>query len=129
MYANDIVCVQFCSDKIVVYGYSETILDFLKSAKANCEVYVCEGGVCGGGERMYAMLKQAKISATLVADGFMYGIMHGASKVLLAAKLRTFEEGRDRVVHHENGLALDGATVLCLLMLYCASISVMLCGD
>ncbi|KAI7838442.1 hypothetical protein COHA_007705 [Chlorella ohadii] len=76
------------NEVILVWGYSRTVLAFLRRAaeKRNFEVVVTEGAPTYQGQQMARELAAAGIRATLIADSAVFAMMARVNKVVATAQ-------------------------------------------
>jgi translation initiation factor eIF-2B subunit beta len=98
----------YSNEVILTYGYSRTVLNFLRKAHRKdrtFEVLVAECAPTLSGQRMAAALAQTGVPVTLIADAAVLAVMPSVSKVLL---------GAHAVLANGGLVAHTGASNLCL---------------
>jgi translation initiation factor eIF-2B subunit beta len=75
------------NEVVLTFGYSRTVLKFLKRAKEkrDFQVVVAEGLPSSSGLRMAAELDKLQIRTTIIADSMCYAMMARANKVIISA--------------------------------------------
>ncbi len=75
------------NEVVLTFGYSRTVLKFLKRAKEkrDFQVVVAEGLPSSSGIRMAAELDKLQIRTTVIADSMCYAMMARANKVIISA--------------------------------------------
>ena len=75
------------NEVVLTFGYSRTVLKFLKRAKEkrDFQVIVAEGLPSSSGLKMAGELDKLNIKTTLIADSMAYAMMARANKVIISA--------------------------------------------
>ena len=75
------------NEVVLTFGYSRTVLKFLKRAKEkrDFQVVVAEGLPSSSGVTMAAELDKLQIRTTIIADSMCYAMMARANKVIISA--------------------------------------------
>jgi translation initiation factor eIF-2B subunit beta len=111
----------FPNEIILTYGFSRTLLSFLKRARVhrNFQVFVAESNPTLSGRKFAALLAQANIDVTLIPDSDIFSIMPVVTKVFI---------GAHAVLANGGLIGMIGANNLCLAAATAQIPVVVLCG-